>query len=174
MNWLWRGRAWVFGDNIPNDGGLMALRFVREQQYDPRILAKHCFAEVDPGFAASAQPGDFVVAGKNFAYGNAHVQGFLGLKGLRVALLAESMSRGPYRCAVNAGVPFLTPLPGITAAVSTSDELEVDFLTGRVSNLTRRTEVKGAALPPVLREIIGAGGGIDHMRQRLGLLAASR
>jgi 3-isopropylmalate/(R)-2-methylmalate dehydratase small subunit len=171
MNWTWTGRAWVFGDNVPNDGGLMALRFVREQQYDPKVLAGHCFAEVDPEFVRRVRPGDFVVTGRNFGHGNPHIQGFLGLKGLGVGLLTESMSRGPFRAAINAGVPLLAPVPGLTQAVSPGDELEVDFLHGRIRNLSRGTEVTAEPLPAVLREIIAAGGGIAHMQQRLGVSA---
>ena len=168
MDWTWRGRAWVFGDNIPNDGGLMPLRFVREQQYDPSVLAPHCLSEVDPSFAAKARPRDLVVGGRNFAYGNFHVQGFLGLKGLAVGLLAESMTRGAYRAAINAGVPLLTPVEGLTAAaVASGDELEVDFLVGRIRNISRGTEIVAEPLPEVVREIIEAGGGIGHMLKRL-------
>lgn len=169
MNWTWRGRAWVFGDDIPNDGGLMPLRFVREQQYDPVVLAPHCLSEVDPTFAASVRPGDLVVGGRNFAYGNFHIQGFLGLKGLGVGLLAESMTRGAYRAAINAGVPLLTPVQGLRDAITTGDELEVDFMTGEIRNKTRDTRIVAAPLPKVLREIIADGGGIGHMRKRIGL-----
>ena len=174
MNWLWRGRAWVFGDDMPNDGGLMALRFVREQQYDPAILAAHCFAEVDPEFARRVKPGDLVVAGRNFGYGNAHIQGFLGLKGLGVGLLAESMSRGAFRAAINAGLPLTVPVPGLRDAVQSGDELEVDFIAGRIKNVSRGVDLQAEPLPAVLREIIGAGGGIAHMQQRLGIGAGAR
>lgn len=166
---VWQGRAWVFGDDIPNDGGLMALRFVREQQYDPAVLAPHCFAEIDPRLAGRVRPGDLVVAGRNFAHGNAHIQGFLGLKGLGVGLLAESMSRGAFRAAINAGVPLLTPVRDITKTVSSGDDVHVDFLTGRIRNVSRGVEIETCPLPELLREIVAAGGGIAHMRRRLGL-----
>lgn len=169
MDWTWTGRAWVFGDDIPNDGGLMPLRFVREQQYDPKALAPHCFSEVDPTFASRVKPRDFVVAGRNFAYGNFHIQGFLGLTGLGVGLIAESMTRGAYRAAINAGVPLLTPVPRLDGRIATGDELEVNFMTGRIVNRTRGTDVVAEPLPEVLRSIVGAGGGIGYMKQQLNL-----
>lgn len=170
MDWTWKGTAWVFGDDVPNDGGLMALRFVREQQYDPKLLAPHCLAEVDPSFAGKVKPGDFVVGGRNFAYGNFHVQGFLGLRGLGVGLLAGTMTRGAYRTAINAGVPLLTPVDGVTAAIATGDRLEVDFLSGRIRNVTNGRELQAEPLPDILRDIVEAGGGIGHMQKRLGLV----
>lgn len=169
MNWTWKGRAWVYGDDIPNDEGLMPLKLTRAQEYDPAILAKHCFEQVDPDFAKNARPGDFVVAGRNFGFGNPHIQGFLGLKGMGVGLIVESMARGPLRACVNAGVPVLCPVPGIRQSAEPGDDLEVDFRTGRIRNLTKGSELNAESLPEVMQEIIAAGGGVGYMRRRLGL-----
>jgi 3-isopropylmalate/(R)-2-methylmalate dehydratase small subunit len=172
MNWLWRGRAWVFGDQIPNDNGLMPIRFVRAQEYDPDVLARHCFDDLEPGIAAQIKPGDIVVGGRNFGFGNPHIQGFLGLKGLGVAVLAESMSRGPLRACVNAGVPTLAPVAGISGIVSRGDDLEVDFAGGRITNLTSGAKLNTAPLSAVMQQIVAAGGGIGFMHQRLKAQAA--
>ena len=107
MSLLWQGKAWVFGDDVPNDEGIMPLRLVRQQEYEPAALAPHCFEQIDASFAGAAQRGDIVFGGRNFGYGNPHIQGFLGLKGLGVGLVVDSMSRGPLRACVNAGVPVL-------------------------------------------------------------------
>lgn len=169
MNWHWRGHAWVFGDDVPNDNGFMPISFVRSQQYDPAILARSAFADLDPTLAARIQPGDILVGGKNFGRGNPHVQGFLGLKGLGVGVLAETMSRGPLRACVNAGVPVLAPASGLAGFASTGDMLAVDFESGSVMNETRGSCLALPALPPLMREIIAAGGGLAFSKQRLGL-----
>jgi 3-isopropylmalate/(R)-2-methylmalate dehydratase small subunit len=173
MNWNWRGRAWVFGDDVPNDNGFMPIGFVRSQQYDPAILAKHCFADLDPTLAPRIAAGDILVGGKNFGRGNPHVQGFLGLKGLGVAVLAQSMSRGPLRACVNAGVPVLAPAPDLPGFAETGDILAVDFANGTVVNETRGSRLDLPPLPPLMREIIGAGGGIGFMKQRLATDSSS-
>jgi 3-isopropylmalate/(R)-2-methylmalate dehydratase small subunit len=170
MNWLWKGRAWVFGDDIPNDEGLMPLALTRKQEYDPAVLAKHCFEQLNTEFAPNAKPNDFVVAGKNFAYGNPHIQGFFGLKGLGVGILCESMPRGPLRACVNAGVPILV-IPELAGFAKDGDTLVVDFGAGLLKNETQGTELKSEPLPEVMREIIGAGGGIGYMKKRLGIAA---
>jgi 3-isopropylmalate/(R)-2-methylmalate dehydratase small subunit len=172
VNWLWEGRAWVFGDDVSNDEGLMPLEVTRKQIYDPVQLAPHCFEQVDAGFAREVKAGDFVVAGRNFGYGNPHIQGFLGLKGCGVGLLVESMSRGPLRACVNAGVPVLR-IPGLRGFAQTGDRLAVDFEHGRVSNRTRNTVIETPPLPPVMREIIADGGGIGNMKRRLGISGAA-
>ena len=169
MNWQWRGRAWVFGDDVPNDNGFMPIRFVRSQTYDPAVLAKSAFADLDPALAAQIAPGDLLVGGRNFGRGNPHVQGFLGLKGLGVGVLAESMSRGPLRACVNAGVPVLAPGPALRGFVANGDMLSVDFERGIVRNETGGTQIALEPLPALMREIIAAGGGIGYMKKRLAI-----
>ena len=170
MNWQWRGKAWVFGHDVPNDNGLMPIRFVRSQEYDPAVLAKHCFEDLDPAIAAQVAPGDLVVGGRWFGRGNPHVQGFLGLQGLGVAVIAESMQRGAYRACVNSGLPVLAPVAGVSAFVSTGDTLSVDFETGLLVNEAQGTRLQAEALPMLMREIIGAGGGMGYMHRRLAAL----
>jgi 3-isopropylmalate/(R)-2-methylmalate dehydratase small subunit len=162
----------VFGDDVPNDNGFMPIAFVRKQEYDPKVLAKSAFADLDPTLASRIAPGDILVGGKNFGRGNPHVQGFLGLKGLGVSVLAESMSRGPLRACVNAGVPVLAS-PALHGFVQDGDTLAVDFEKGLVSNETRGTTLRLEPLPPLMRDIIEAGGGIGFMKQRLSQAATT-
>jgi 3-isopropylmalate/(R)-2-methylmalate dehydratase small subunit len=172
MNWRWKGRAWVFGDDVPNDNGLMPIAFVRSQTYDPAVLAKNAFADLEPGLAARIAPGDIIVGGRNFARGNPHVQGFLGLKGLGVAVLAESMQRGPLRACVNAGVPVLAPCAELRGFATQGDVLVVDFEHGEVVNETRGTRLSMPPLPSLMREIVAAGGGLAYSKGRLAAAAA--
>lgn len=167
MTMLMKGRAWVFGDNIPNDDGIMPLSMTREQIYDPAILRRHCFEQLEPRFVSDVREGDIVVGGKNFGFGNAHIQGFLGLKGCGVGIVAESMARAPIRTCVDAGVPLLCPAADITKHVQTGDEVVVDFAAGTLRNLTTNYEIRAAPLPQVMSVIIAAGGGIEYMRQQI-------
>jgi 3-isopropylmalate/(R)-2-methylmalate dehydratase small subunit len=166
MNWNWQGKAWVFGDDVSNDDGIMPLAMTRQQEYDPSVLARHCFEMIDPRFADKALPRDIVVAGRNFGHGNPHIQGFLGLKGAGVGLVVESMSRGALRACINAGVPVLRggPLGGFCR---TGDLLEVDYETGALCNLTTGDTRMMPPMPAIMREIVDAGGGIAHMVRRL-------
>jgi 3-isopropylmalate/(R)-2-methylmalate dehydratase small subunit len=160
----------VFGDDVPNDEGIMPLRLVRQQEYDPAELAKYCFEQVNAQFASQAKARDFVVAGKNFGYGNPHIQGFFGLHGIGVGVLAESMSRGPMRACINAGVPVLA-IPGISKIVREGDVLAVDWLTGLATNTTTGATLQGEPLAEVMRDIVECGGGIGYMKKRLALTA---
>jgi 3-isopropylmalate/(R)-2-methylmalate dehydratase small subunit len=167
VNWLYCGRCWVFGDNLGIDGNIMPLRFALARETDPMILRDHLMSELDPDFAKKVKPGELIVAGRRFGQGNPHIQGFLGMRGYGLGLLAESIPRGSFRNAINAGVPFLAPCPNIAKLCSTGDELEVDFSTGRTHNLTRNENHQFRPIEPELRAIIAQGGWVEHVKSRL-------
>ncbi len=164
----WRGNAWVFGDDVPNDEGIMPLLLVRQQEYDPVVLAKHCFEQIDASFAGNAKPGDVVFGGRNFGYGNPHIQGFLGLKGLGVGLVVQSMSRGPLRACVNAGVPVLI-VPEAKSFARPGERVLVNFASGVCRNESTDQTLNAPAMPPVMLEIVESGGGIEHMKKKLAI-----
>ena len=118
-------KAWVFGDEINSDVMAPGIYFKESME----VMAGHCLEAVDPEFAPNVQPGDIVVAGRNFGVGSAREQAALSFSHLKVgAILAKSYARIFYRNMLNFGVPALifpeademnpkdesqsTPLPG--------------------------------------------------------------
>jgi 3-isopropylmalate/(R)-2-methylmalate dehydratase small subunit len=168
MNWTMTGRCWKFGDDVPNDGGLMDKTFLTQKlDYDPKNLAPHVFKRLRPEFAANAKPGDIVVAGRKFANGAPHIQGVLGLRALGVGVVVEHLQRSSFRLMISAGVPLLPSAPAIRELVDDGDEVRVDFHTGKVENLTRGVTAQFEPLPEFLLEVIAAGGSRGHLKQRL-------
>jgi 3-isopropylmalate/(R)-2-methylmalate dehydratase small subunit len=172
MNWIYRGRCWKFGDNLGIDGDIMPLRFALERETDPVVLRDHLMTAIDADFPKKVARGDIIVAGKRFGQGNPHIQGFLGIYGHGLGLVAESIPRGSFRNAINAGVAFLSGCAGVTGQCETGDELQVDFQTGRFQNLTRGTETKYEPLPAELLGVIAVGGWKEHFRRRLAAASA--
>lgn len=172
MNWLYRGRCWKFGDNLGIDGAIMPLRFALARETDPTVLRDFLMSELDPDFPKKVKPGDIIVAGRRFGQGNPHIQGFLGIKGHGLGLVAETIPRGSFRNAINAGVAFLAPCLGATQTCETGDDLEVDFASGVFKNLTRATEHRYAPIEPELRDIVAVGGWKEHVKRRLEQVAA--
>ena len=170
MNWVMRGRCWKFGDNIGIDGDMMPLEFAIKRELNPDVLKPYLMTGVDPEFPKKVRPGDIIVGGRRFAQGNPHIQGLIGVRAHGLGLVVESMQRGSFRNAINAGVPFLTNCSGVTQAVETGDELEVDFQTGRFRNLTRGTELQFEPLDPQLRSIIDLGGWRPHLERRVAAM----
>ncbi|MCP6770022.1 3-isopropylmalate dehydratase small subunit, partial [Klebsiella pneumoniae] len=61
--------------------------------------------EIDPNFVKRVQPGDVIVAGKNFGQGSGREQAPLGLIGLGVGcIIATSFARTFFRMAVDLGL----------------------------------------------------------------------
>ena len=171
MNGLVRtGRCWKFGDDLSSDE-LISARHTFE--YDPRILRKHLLHEVRPEFAGAAQSGDVLLAGRRFAHGSQHSHPFLAMKDIGMGLLAQGLTRAPFRLAVFMGVPLLEIGPEIGAAIEDGDRLEIDYAAGRIRNLTRGQEHRAAPLPDFLLEIVRDGGGLNHLKVKAAQAAAT-
>jgi 3-isopropylmalate/(R)-2-methylmalate dehydratase small subunit len=149
---VFRGRAWVVGDDIDTDmiyhGGYLPLT-------DPKEMAD---------FTSKVQPGDILVAGRNFGCGSSREHAVITLQYNDVAaIVAESFSRIFYRNAVNLGFPILEA-SGVTSEVETGDELEVDANAGRIRNVTKGTEIQGMPLSGLEKEIMTAGGLFEFLK----------
>ncbi len=161
---LKRGLCHVFGDGVPHDEGVMAFKYAIERVTDPKLLIPHLFEQVDQTFAARVKSGDIVVAGKNFCCGKPHIQGYIAMAALGMAVLCESMPHKSLRRAVSVGLPVLTGCAGGTAFVRNGDEIEVDFESGAARNITTGAETHFAPMPPILRDIVANGGSAGSLR----------
>lgn len=166
--WVFEGRCWKFGDNMPNDGGLMDKDMMSQLlEYNPETLAPFVLNNVRSELAKECQPGDILVFGKRFAHGNPHIQGPLGLRGLGVGLVVEGMQRSTFRLLISAGVPFIPYAEGVRDLVEDGDRVRIDVETGEFENLTNGQKKKFEPLPGFLLEVIEAGGSQGHLEKRL-------
>ena len=165
-----RGRAWVFGDNVDTDL-IYHNKYLAET--DPAQMPQYAF-EYYPGqedFAKKVQPGDFVVAGKNFGCGSSREHAVYCLKFAGVpCVLAETCSRIYYRNAINNGYPVLF-VDGISAAIRdgrirNGDMLEVDLTTGEIHDLDTDARQHGDAVSDLEHEIMEAGGLFQYMKKK--------
>lgn len=156
-----KGKAWKFGDGISTDH-IAPGRYFHLRTNLPE-LAKHVLEDADPDFASEIQPGDFIVAGKNFGLGSSreHAPLIIKIAGAG-AVLAESFARIFFRNAINVGLPVLEL---DTKAINQGDELDVDLLAGKVHNLTSGKAIAFAPLPPVMLKILSDGGLVEHFRK---------
>jgi 3-isopropylmalate/(R)-2-methylmalate dehydratase small subunit len=163
--WKTRGKCHVLGDNVPHDGGIIRFDLVTARVQDPAQLIPHLFDEIDPTLKDKVKPDEFIVAGQNFFCGKAHNQGMIAMKALGVRVLCESMPFRSFRAATGVALPCLIHCEGITKLVADGDEIEADFDTGIVKNLTTDRSEQYPAIPSEIKSIVEEGG----MR---GMLAA--
>lgn len=153
-----RGRCHVVGDDVSMDNGIIPARFSTQRVTDPKELAPHLFETVDGRIASRIRSGDIVLAGRNFACGKPRVQGFIAMGDLQLSVLCTSMPYRMLRRAVARGIPVITGIADVAGIAGDGDELEIDFASGSIRNLTRSVGTSAPAMPPVLRDIVAAGG----------------
>ena len=164
FSWILKGRAYKLGHDVNHMGGVVPMRIVSEQRFDPKDIIPHLFEETDPGYHERCRPGDVIVAGRNFGMGP-KMQGYIAMQALGLGLVCESMPFLAYREAIGLGLPVLADCPGVLDLCETGDEIEVDFREGRFTSKTRGKEARFAPVPEALREIVELGGTTNWLRQ---------
>ena len=156
----YRGRVWKYHDNVSTDH-ILPSRFMT--QVEPRELAAHCMAGLDPDFAGSVHPGDIFVAGYNLGYGSSREQAPRALlhAGIK-AVVARTFARIFYRNCYNIGLPAIV-CPSFVAEVSSMDEVEVDLPAGEIRNLSLGTTYAFVRPPAFLLDFVRVGGLIQHI-----------
>lgn len=154
--------TWVFGDNVDTD----SMAPGQYMKHGVEEIARHCLESVDPRFAAEAQPGDVVVAGSNFGAGSSREQAPAALRHLGIAaLIATSFAGIFYRNALNLGLPAVTCAH--SGRIRAGDELDIDFESGRIRNLTSGETLACEPIPPHLMDMVRDGGLLPHLEKRL-------
>jgi len=165
MSTTFSGKVWKFGDDINTDLPIpnYALYLDQQGQMDA------CMAANRPGWSHEVQPGDVLIAGRNFGVGSARPIGqvfkWLGISGV----VAESFNGLGMRNCINVGLPVL-PCAGILDAFDEGDIAEVEWSGGAVRNLTKGTSLEGRPIPGVLQDIVTSGG-VEELLRKEGFLA---
>ena len=110
-------------------------------------------------FAKRANPGDIVLAGKNFGAGSSRQQAVDCFRALGIgAIVAESYGAIYKRNAINSGFPIVTllDLTRIHGQFKAGDLLQVDLETGRLV-LNGQTVFQGEPFSKVQMDIYQAG-----------------
>lgn len=172
MSYVKRARvAGILGDNVNTDVIYPARYLVL---FDPQEVGRHLFEDVDPGLAPRIQ-GGAVLGGENFGCGSAREQGLTALKYAGCSLVVcKSFSRAFYRNGINNAVPLFPadcpePMEDIAGE---GDELEADFETGLLTNLTTGKTFSCTPTPPFLVEVLQAGGIFPYYNQHKKELTA--
>ena len=161
-----RGRvAYVFEEADFDVDQIVGVENIRLT--DPDALAACAMRRFDPGFAEKAKPGDVIVGAENFGYGHPHFAPMIGLRRLGVrAVIADSFATGYWREEIAEGFPQIA-CPGVTQLVQRWDEIEIDWDTAEVRNLSRGGALAIAPYSTAERGMLQAGGLIPYLREKL-------
>lgn len=162
------GRAWVFGDDVDTD----AIAPGAWMKGGIEALAAHCLEIHDPAFARTVEPGDVLIAGRNFGAGSSREQAPEALRHLGIAaVIAESFAGLFYRNAINLGLPVLVCAQA--KRINPGAQLRVDAESGRVHDESNSATLDCEPIPPHLMGIIRDGGLLNHLARRLAREAAA-
>ena len=157
------GHVFKYGDNVDTDV-IIPARYLNS--FDPQELASPAMVDIDPEFAGKVQPGDIIVARKNFGCGSSREHAPLCLKTAGVScVIADTFARIFYRNAINIGLPIIE-CPEAAEGIDAGDQVEIDFDSGRIYNRTKGTEFQGQAFPPFMQELISAGGLVNYINSK--------
>lgn len=157
-----QGHVFKYGDNVDTDV-IIPARYLNATE--GAELARHCMEDIDKEFVKKVQPGDMIVANKNFGCGSSREHAPLAIKCAGVScVIAETFARIFYRNAINIGLPIIE-CPEAAASIEAGHEVEVDFDSGVITDKTTGESFEGQAFPPFMQKIIEAGGLVNYINQ---------
>jgi 3-isopropylmalate/(R)-2-methylmalate dehydratase small subunit len=156
-----KGHIWKYGDDVNTD-----VIFPGKYTYtvtDQAEMAKHALEDLDPTFASSVQPGDVIVAGRNFGCGSSREQAAFCLKPSGVgAVVAKSFARLFFRNCINAGLPVIVQA-GAADLVEKGQEITIDLAQGTITTQSGKV-LSFPPLPEEVQGIVAAGGLVEWVK----------
>ena len=158
-----KGKVYKYGDNVDTDV-IIPARYLNSS--DPAELATHCMEDIDKDFVNKVQKGDIIVATKNFGCGSSREHAPIAIKASGVScVIAETFARIFYRNAINIGLPIIE-CPEAAKEIAEGDEVEVDFDSGVITDLTTGKTFQGQAFPEFMQKIIDLGGLVNYINEK--------
>ena len=156
-------KVYKYGANVDTDV-IIPARHLNDPS--PAALASHCMEDIDINFAVSVQPGDIIVAGPNFGCGSSREHAPLAIKSCGVkCVIAPSFARIFYRNSINIGFPIVE-CPKAAEEIQAGDQVDVDFSTGIITNMTTGKTYQAAPFPTFIDGIIQSGGLLNSLKAR--------
>ena len=157
------GSVFKYGDNVDTDV-IIPARYLNSS--DPAELATHCMEDIDKDFVKNVNKGDIIVATKNFGCGSSREHAPIAIKAAGVScVIAETFARIFYRNAINIGLPIIE-CKEASVGIDAGDQVEIDFDSGVITNVTKGESYQGQAFPEFMQRIIKAEGLINYINQQ--------
>ena len=149
------GTVFKYGDNIDTDV-IIPARYLNTQ--DHKELASHCMEDIDTSFIKRVSDGDIMVGGWNFGCGSSREHAPIAIRAAGIScVIAKTIARIFYRNAINIGLAILE-CEAASDGISEGDEVNIDFETGVITNVTKGETYQAEPFPPFIRDMINKGG----------------
>ncbi len=159
-----KGKVFRYKDNVDTDV-IIPARYLNTS--DPKELAVHCMEDIDKDFVKKVKEGDLIVADRNFGCGSSREHAPIAIKASGVScVIASTFARIFYRNAINIGLPILE-CEAAVKGIEAGDEVEVDFDTGIIRNLTKGTTFKAQPFPDFMKRIMAANGLVNYIKAKM-------
>ncbi len=159
-----RGHVHKYGDNVDTDV-IIPARYLNTSKHEE--LAAHCMEDIDREFVGRVQPGDIMVAAKNFGCGSSREHAPIAIKASGIScVIASTFARIFYRNAINIGLAILE-CDEAAREIAAGDEVQVDFDTGVITDVTTGKTYQAEPFPPFIQNIIQKGGLLNAIGDRL-------
>lgn len=156
-------KVYKYGANVDTDV-IIPARHLNDPS--PAALASHCMEDIDASFSSTVEPGDIIVAGPNFGCGSSREHAPLAIKSCGVkCVIAPSFARIFYRNSINIGFPIVE-CPEAAKEIRAGDEVEVDFASGIITDVTTGKTYQAAPFPEFINGIITSGGLLNSLKER--------
>lgn len=154
-------KVWRYGDHVDTDV-IIPARYLNISDF--KELSEHAMEDIDTTFAPNVQPGDIIVADRNFGCGSSreHAPIVIQQKGV-ACIIAESFARIFYRNAINIGLPVLE-IGEEAKKIQAGDQVDVDFDKGEIHVVNKGLTIKTHPLPAFVRKIAEAGGLVNYVK----------
>ena len=156
-----KGTVHKYGDNVDTDV-IIPARYLNTA--DHKELASHCMEDIDVDFVKKVKEGDIMVAHENFGCGSSREHAPIAIKASGIScVIAATFARIFYRNAINIGLPIIECREA-SEKIEAGDEVEIDFESGTITNITKGESYKGQPFPEFLINIINKGGLLNSLK----------
>ena len=157
-----KGFVHKYGDNVDTDV-IIPARYLNSS--DPAELASKCMIDIDDQFINKVKKDDIMVAGFNFGCGSSREHAPIAIKASGIScVIAKSFARIFYRNAINIGLAILE-CEEASEKIELGDEVDVDFDSGVITNVTKNETYQGEPFPEFIQNIIRKNGLMNAIKE---------
>ena len=158
-----RGFVHKYGNNVDTDV-IIPARYLNTANH--KELAAHCMEDIDKDFVNKVKKGDIMVGGENFGCGSSREHAPIAIKESGIScVIASSFARIFYRNSINIGLAILE-CEEASKKIDNGDEVEVDFDSGVITNITKNESYKAEPFPEFIKNIINSNGFLNSIKNK--------